>query len=455
MLQAVDAQDWIGWCAIRFVAVHGTSVNRPPRFARGYEYRGLPVIDGRAIRFIASMNHYPPSRRRAEAACLRGLSCLALTCAAGIAAPARAAPFEWANDLYLGASIGQARSPMDARGVSSRVLAPGTPTTDLVRFEPKHAVDLFVGKTLSPTVAVEAGWFHYQPFGFTADTVDHGTLSGSVAVQGGFIDFLGSRPLVAGLSAHARLGLHVDDVRDRFDIADRSVLATTGLHRTSVNYDAGVGLDYRLARALTLRVDATRHRLDKGIGRDVNVGVYSLGLVYAFGKASEVPRSTAIAERTEVGADAKDVPAPARPSLPAPVDGVTDAPAPQRRELQADTSFAFDSATLTASARAALDAFVTELGASTRIASATFTGHTDVLGSVAYNQALSTRRAEAVRDYLAARPPFAGAQSQVLGKGSSEPVTREGQCPPSQALAQRIACLQPDRRVDIDVTLSR
>jgi OOP family OmpA-OmpF porin len=43
----------------------------------------------------------------------------------------------------------------------------------------------------------------------------------------------------------------------------------------------------------------------------------------------------------------------------------------------------------------------------------------------------------------------------VLGKSEDQPVTRPEDCKGSQASAKLIACLQPDRRVDIEVTATQ
>ncbi|MFT6050787.1 MAG: peptidoglycan-associated lipoprotein [Halioglobus sp.] len=61
--------------------------------------------------------------------------------------------------------------------------------------------------------------------------------------------------------------------------------------------------------------------------------------------------------------------------------------------------FEYDSATLTAPARMALDAHIALLGANDR--SVRLEGHTDERGTREYNLALGERRANAVRDYMA------------------------------------------------------
>ena len=49
-------------------------------------------------------------------------------------------------------------------------------------------------------------------------------------------------------------------------------------------------------------------------------------------------------------------------------------------------------------------------------------GHTDSKGSAVYNQKLSQRRAQAVRDYLSRREKVPAARLMAVGKGASEPL---------------------------------
>jgi outer membrane protein OmpA-like peptidoglycan-associated protein len=50
-------------------------------------------------------------------------------------------------------------------------------------------------------------------------------------------------------------------------------------------------------------------------------------------------------------------------------------------------------------------------------------GHTDARGSEPYNQALSERRAAAVRSYLKAEFGVAADQLEIMGEGEREPVS--------------------------------
>lgn len=89
--------------------------------------------------------------------------------------------------------------------------------------------------------------------------------------------------------------------------------------------------------------------------------------------------------------------------------------------LDADVLFEFDQADLSPAARATLNELSDELENNLDGDTITIVGHTDSKGDAAYNQKLSERRAQTVRDALAASlsdpPTF-----EVEGRGASEPV---------------------------------
>ena len=131
-------------------------------------------------------------------------------------------------------------------------------------------------------------------------------------------------------------------------------------------------------------------------------------------------------------------------------------PLPKRRRLEsftlkADTLFAFDKADLSVRGKESLDGLVQGLMAHAAHKDRTINvhGYTDRLGSDSYNQRLSERRAQTVRDYLVGKGlPFDQVTAQ--GHGEADPVTGTT-CVGETASKALIDCLQPDRRVVIDV----
>ena len=151
---------------------------------------------------------------------------------------------------------------------------------------------------------------------------------------------------------------------------------------------------------------------------------------------------------------AAPVPAPYVAPYVAPVVVAAAAPQPvyEKVSLDADALFDFDKSTLRPAGRDALDGFVRGLkGINPAMISSE--GHTDRFGSNGYNQDLSERRAAAVKAYLVSQGVDAG-QVQVSGKGEMQPVTKSGDCRGFRN-AKTLACLQADRRVEIEVTGSR
>jgi OOP family OmpA-OmpF porin len=126
--------------------------------------------------------------------------------------------------------------------------------------------------------------------------------------------------------------------------------------------------------------------------------------------------------------------------------------APQKVSFSADALFAFDKAVLKPEGKAELDNFAQNLSG-VSYESIHITGNTDRFGSNKYNQKLSEQRANAVRDYLVSKDVAAN-RMVVEGLGETQPSTKPDDCtgPKSKKV---IACLQPDRRVDIEVTGSK
>jgi OOP family OmpA-OmpF porin len=143
-------------------------------------------------------------------------------------------------------------------------------------------------------------------------------------------------------------------------------------------------------------------------------------------------------------------PAPAPQAAPQPAPKPAPAKTTVRKiNFSADALFAFDKAVLKPEGKVMLDELARDLkGAQYDVIVAT--GHTDRFGSEQYNQKLSERRAQAVKEFLVSREIPAN-RITAVGKGETQPVTKAGDCLGAKS-AKVVACLQPDRRVDVEVT---
>ncbi len=130
-------------------------------------------------------------------------------------------------------------------------------------------------------------------------------------------------------------------------------------------------------------------------------------------------------------------PKPVEPPKPAPAK-----PAPQPVKaaitIQAEALFDFDKSVLKPEGKKSLDEAIAKLK-SIDVEMIIATGHTDSVGTDAYNQKLSERRATTVKEYLVSQG-IAAAKVTTLGKGETQPVatnkTAEGRA--------------KNRRVDIE-----
>jgi OOP family OmpA-OmpF porin len=137
------------------------------------------------------------------------------------------------------------------------------------------------------------------------------------------------------------------------------------------------------------------------------------------------------------------VPPVAQAPAPRPAPAPAPVPVTQKVTLAADALFDFDKAVVKPQGRAKLDDVVNGLSG-VQVQMILAVGHTDSIGSAAYNQKLSMRRAEAVKAYLISKG-IPGERISIDGKGETQPVadnkTKEGRA--------------QNRRVEVEITGTR
>jgi OOP family OmpA-OmpF porin len=139
----------------------------------------------------------------------------------------------------------------------------------------------------------------------------------------------------------------------------------------------------------------------------------------------------------------------AKPAEPTKAATPLPKPAAVKVTLAADALFDFDKSVLRPEGKAKLDDMAAKVK-DIKVEVITAVGHADRIGSDGYNQKLSEKRAAAVKDYLVGK----GVEPNRVfaeGKGEKQPVTGD-KCGTSVKKSKKlIECLQPDRRVEIEV----
>jgi outer membrane protein OmpA-like peptidoglycan-associated protein len=144
--------------------------------------------------------------------------------------------------------------------------------------------------------------------------------------------------------------------------------------------------------------------------------------------------SALLAEASRLAAEAEACSGPARTTV-----------------LAADALFAFNEATLTQRGEATLNNFAQGLRDAS-VNSIQVVGHTDPLGSDAYNQQLSERRANTVARYLASQGVPAD-RIRAEGRGETQLRVTPEECAAQGARSRSalIQCYQPNRRVEVTI----
>jgi len=330
-----------------------------------------------------------------------------------------------AEDMYRGAWYA-------VPGVSS-VYA----DSDLETDNPGYGVFLRLGKELSEHWDIQFGASHSR----TSNDLNgvggryNQTLLGADALY--FFSREKFRPFVL-----AGLGVARNKV-------DYSNIQLDDKSKTSPYGNVGVGFQALVTDRLGFQADirhiwskagtqsvAPDNRLDAD--RTVGNTSVNLGAILRFG----APAPVVVAEPT---------PEPAAPVAVAPEP--TPAPLPvvpacnekfQTVEVSAEKLFGFDKSSLRDDGKAELDSAIQKIKAHPALTLVMVTGHTDRIGSEAYNQKLSEQRANQVKEYMVANG-VDESRLQAVGKGESEPVVA---CEGKRGQAA-IECLAPNRRVVI------
>ena len=347
---------------------------------------------------------------------------------AGLAAAsvAQAAPQE--NTFYAGVKVGQA-SFHD--GIKANTDATNPRSLDFGTGYNRNSFTygVFGGYQIlnrdNLGLAVELG---YDDFG-RVKFKEAGKVATKHTNHGAHLSFKGSYEVLNGLDVYGKAGVAL--VRSDYKFYDvatgardheegRHSLRTSGLFAVGAEYAVLPELAVRLEYQWLTRVGKFRTQDSHNSSVDYNpwIGSINAGVSYRFGQG-----------------------AVAAPAMAPEVVSKTF-------NLNSDVTFAFGKANLKPQAQATLDGIYGEI-AQINSAKVAVAGYTDRIGSDAGNLKLSQRRADTVANYLVQKGVATNAIS-ATGYGKANPVTG-ATCDQVKGRKALIACLAPDRRVEIAV----
>ena len=360
---------------------------------------------------------------------------------------------------YGGLNAGRSRAKIDDIRIIGGLRGVGLTTTAITDDDSDVGYKLYGGYQFNRNFALEGGYFDLGKFGFKSTTVPAGTFNGDIKLRGVNLDAVGILPLAEKFSAFGRVGVNYAEARDTFTGTGAVTVLNPNPSKRDTNYKFGLGLQFAFTENVAMRLEAERYRINDAVGNKGDVDLFSVGLVYRFGGKTPEPAPRAAAPQPVAAAPApapapKPVVAPPPPP-PRPV-AVTPPPppAPKKVTFAADSLFDFDKSVVKPAGKQHLDKFAAELK-STKYDVITVIGHTDRIGSHDYNMKLSTRRAEAIKAYLVEAAGVPAGKISAKGTDGSDPVTKPGQCKGKKVTPKLIACLQPDRRVEVVVSGTR
>jgi OOP family OmpA-OmpF porin len=344
---------------------------------------------------------------------------------------------------YLGAGLGKSWVDVDVGSVVARLHTAGYDSSTVSTYDNDTNSKLFAGYKFDENIALEASYIDLGKFNYVANVVPTATQQGNAKITGLSLDLIGMLPLQDKVFAYARLGVTSSRMAQTYSNGSMGAgFANISERGTHENY--GVGLQMEVGDALSVRAELQRFPVNHNSVTDNSVNTLSVGVVYRFGASSKPAVAEVVKPAPAVAAAPATTPVPVPPPAPPP--------APVKITLAATALFDFDKSELKAAGKQELDKLANDLKG-VRFEVIIVTGHTDRIGKHSYNLPLSERRASAVRSYLVSAG-IPGGNNTAKGVNSDQPVTTQIQCqgPVSAALK---ACLQPDRRVEVEVSGTR
>ena len=331
---------------------------------------------------------------------------------------------------YIGGNYGWTAATIDDDRIISSLAARGFTAGAIEDFDRDNGFKAFLGYQFSPYFALEGGYVDLGSYGYALTTTPAGTLTGDIDLRGINLDLVGRMPVTEQFSLFARVGAIYAEADTRFVGTGAVNVLDPNPTAEEVNYKFGVGMEYAFSRALSMRIEAERYRIDDAIGNQGDIDMLSAGLVYRFVPAAPIapreqpPMQQTCADLDDDGDGVNNCNDKCPNSAAGQAIGPDGCPVPLTIDLKG-VNFDFDRDTLRPDSIAILDEAVAILQKYPQLRFE-LAGHTDECGSDDYNQGLSERRARVVYDHLANAGIDAARMVGPNGYGESRPLEALG-----------------------------
>jgi OOP family OmpA-OmpF porin len=342
---------------------------------------------------------------------------LCSSCVLALPATANTYPMTTA-DWYAGFNIGESRLSLDTSELEQAMQSQGFTLGPLSRNTNDTGFKIYTGAALNDYLALEGGYFNLGEVDFSTNTLAAGEtpaypLAGHLSAQGISLDLVARMFLSSAIAVSARLGLTYNDTDAPLNYPPPINLDSYNRSKHYLKQKFGAGIEYQFTPNFAMRVELERYRLDELWGDQGDFKLLSMGFVYQYDRPSTYSMPTQAPE-----------PMAAAPQQTTPPAEPEEAVATPLRVELSDVHFAFNQAELTAETRAILAKHIAVLKQqpATQVQIA---GYTSASGTESYNQQLSERRANAVKQYLMAEGGIDSSRLTDIGYGETDPAQVE------------------------------
>lgn len=325
---------------------------------------------------------------------------------------------DYSSGWYMGGNIGLSTSNIDKDRIIQNL--PNSLYTD---DEKDLGYKLFGGYQFNKYFALEGGYFNLGKFNYALSTAT-GTAGGNIKIMGVNLDAVAILPVTENFSVFGRAGVNYAQAKDSFSTTGSISITDTDPKKSDLNYKFGAGIQYAITDAVGIRLEAERYRINDAVGNRGDIDLFSVGLTYRFGVTK---KEAPILEEKEAIAPVSE---------PEEVLIVVTAADTQEKIKETviqkktvvlvfqDIHFEFDKSTLNKEAKDALKRNIAQVDNNTTI-EMLVAGYASESGTEKYNQALSERRAESVKNYLIQEKLFPADKISTIGYGETRPALYE------------------------------